>query len=395
MNLASLAFKNAKHDRFRSLVVVLCVALVAGLVLAATAVMQGAAASLHLGWQRLGADAVVIAEEGEGLAGETALLTGAVTALLPPAKVQEVAQVPGVGAVSPQLYLGRLRLPSLPALPEVSLVAFDPASDFAVQPWLRQRPAAPLGPGEAIGGSAVALPTGTGRLPIDGYELVLVGNLEPTGNTLDETLFVSFATARALAEALGHAEPPLTVPDGVSAILVRAEPAADRRLLAPRILQMVPGVTPVESAGVFRALQRQLAGLSQGALALLAMTWALTVGIVGLVFSLAAGERRREIAVLRALGSSVRFVLAMLVAEAAMLALLGGVLGTGLASGGIYLWGEALAGWLGIPYLGLPASELLRLAGAGLAVAFLSGTAAVLWPALRVSREEPASAMRE
>ncbi len=395
MNLASLAYKNVTYDRLRSLLVVACVAVVAGLVLVTSVLLQGAGASLRLSWQRLGADVAVIAAEGEGLAAETALLVGTVTALLPATKVQEVAQVPGVGEVSPQLFVGRLRIPSLASPREVNLVAFDPQSDFAVQPWLRRRPAVPLGTGEAIAGSAIAPADGTDRLLVYGYELALVGSLEPTGSSLDETLFVSFATARAMAEALGRADPPLVVPDGVSAILVRAKPEADRRLLAPRILQMVPDVIPVESAGVFRALQRQLVGLSRGVLVLLAVSWALAVAAVGFLFNLAANERRREIAVLRTLGATGRRVVATLAVEAALLALVGGALGVGLAGGGVLLGGGALAGWLGIPYLSLPPSQLLCLAGAGLAAAFLSGTVAALWPALRVSREEPAVAMKE
>lgn len=393
--MAGLVLKNVVGNGFRSFVVVLCVLVMAGFAVASTVVIRGAEDSLRLGLSRLGADIIVVPEDSDqGI--ETALLMGTTaTQTLPAVKMEQVAGVPGVAAVSPQLYLGTVH--GLPvAAPRVNLVAFDPASDFTVQPWLSTGPAAPLGLGEAIGGSGVAPAGGGATLDLGGYSLALKGNMDATGTMLDQALFVSFDTARAMGNGLRRLDPPLEAKDGVfSAVLVRVRADADYRVMAPRILQAVPGVLPVESPAMFRALQQQMTGLVQGALTVLAIIWGLSVAIVALVFSMSANERRREVAVLRALGSTKRFVLAALLLEAAALALLGGALGVTFSSLVVYLLRGAIVEGMGIPFLFPGPGELITLVGAGVALALVSGTLAALWPALRVSREDPALAMRE
>ena len=60
MRLFRLAWKNILGSGFRSLVVAVCAALVAGLALSATFVVRGAEASLRTNLQRLGADILVL-----------------------------------------------------------------------------------------------------------------------------------------------------------------------------------------------------------------------------------------------------------------------------------------------------------------------------------------------
>jgi putative ABC transport system permease protein len=53
---------------------------------------------------------------------------------------------------------------------------------------------------------------------------------------------------------------------------------------------------------------------------------------------MAANERRRELGVLRALGATRSFVFKSLVTEAGLLALMGGLVGTGMTALVIYLF---------------------------------------------------------
>lgn len=394
MSLVGLVRRNVTGSGFRSLVIVLSVMVMAGFLVTSTVVLRGAEDSLQRGLSRLGADVVVVAEDAEeGV--ETALLMGAhATQTFPAAVVGQVARVPGVAAVSPQLYLGETRLSPGGGL--VNLVAFDPASDFSVQPWLAAPLAAPLGPGQAVAGSAVVAAGGDATIDLGGCALEVAGRLEATGNRLDHTLFVSFETARGLRDVLRHLDPPLELKDeAYSAVLVRFRADADQRIVAPRILQEVPGVLPVESPGMFRALQKQMAGLAQGALTVLTLVWGLSVMIVALVFSMSADERRREVAVFRALGSTKRFVFACLILEAALLALAGGVLGVLLSCVGVYLLRGAIEAGFSIPFLFPAVTDLAVLMGAGVGLALVSGTLAAVWPAWRLAGQDPALAMRE
>ncbi|HEX2924103.1 MAG TPA: FtsX-like permease family protein [Chloroflexota bacterium] len=123
--------------------------------------------------------------------------------------------------------------------------------------------------------------------------------------------------------------------------------------------------------------------------------WVISVLVIGLVFSVVANERRREIAVLRALGSTSFFVFRSLLAEATLLALAGGVVGTMLAGGWIFLLRGLMVDLLGISFLLPSPFDFLLVAGASLALAVASVLLAALFPAYRVSRLDPALAMRE
>ncbi len=130
-------------------------------------------------------------------------------------------------------------------------------------------------------------------------------------------------------------------------------------------------------------------------LILLGATWLLSVVLIGLVFSMAANERRRELGVLRALGATRRFVGTSLLTEAGILAFCGGAVGIFLAVLVIYLFRQLIMVSLGIPFL-LPSPGLLAIQiGVGLLLALFSVFLAALFPALKISRQDPAIAMRE
>jgi len=396
VTLFRLAWKNVVGSAFRSWVVYLCVLLVTGLLFTSVLLIGGTRDSLRLIQQRLGADVVVV-PEGTEAGVESALLMGRpVKAWMPRENEDKIAHVPGVREVSPQLYLASLaNAPCCTA--EMLVMAFDPQTDFTLTPWLRQHLGHGLSAGEAIGGSDVFVPYGEEHLRIYGSEIDLVGSLERTGTGLDTALFLTFETAYQVAEhSRTEAIRPLEIPpESISAALVRIEPEADPRVIALQISHEVTKVTAIPASGLFQTFRRQIDGLLRSMLTLLGAASALSLAIVGLVFSMAVNERRREIGVVRALGATQGEVLRTLLAEALMLALGGGASGILLAALVLYLFRDLIVVSLAMPFL-FPALPLLvALVGGGL-VAGLAGVGlAVLFPVVRASRLDPAVAMRE
>jgi putative ABC transport system permease protein len=316
---------------------------------------------------------------------------------MPESKVRDVAAVEGVGAVSPQLYLSTLSGASCCAVANMFLIAFDPATDFTIQPWLGDRIGGNLRLGEAVGGTDVFTPEGEQNIKLYGYFLTLRANLEPTGSGMDQSMFLTFETARDVARiSRTRAEKPLEIPPGsVSAAMVRACRGADPRDLAVRIMRSVPGVTPIESPNLFQTYRKQMTGLLRSVVAVLMITLGLSAALIGLVFSMSANERRRELGVLRALGATRRFVFRSLLAEAAFLALTGGAAGIALAAVGVQLLRKLIIVSLGIPFLFPDAFSLAIQIAGGIALALACVTLAALLPAYRISRLDPAVAMRE
>jgi len=397
MSMLQLAWKNISGNSFRSWVVGACAFLVAAFALFTTIVLRGAQTSLQLASDRLGADIIVVPQGAESKV-EGALLMGVPAKVwMPRDRVAQLAAIPGVEAVSPQVYLETLTGASCCSVPEMFMIAYDPLTDFTIRPWLKGNLSEGLRLGEVVGGSYISATEGKQNIRIYGYLVTLKTNIEPTGTGLDQSLFFTIDTARDIARLSStQAEKPLSIPaDQVSAALIKVTPGSDPHRVAIQILQSVPGVTPIESANLFQSSRKQLASLLQTILSMMGLTWVLSLALIGLVFSMAANERRRELGVLRALGATRRFILQSLLAEAALLAACGGAVGLGLAALAVFLFRRLIIVSFGIPFLLPSPGSLLLQIGGGLLLALFSVCLAALFPAVKISRQDPAVAMRE
>ncbi|MCI0519928.1 MAG: FtsX-like permease family protein [Chloroflexi bacterium] len=397
MKLRNLALKNISGSLFRSVVVALCALLVAGFALTTTLIMRGAENSLNLAMQRLGADIVVV-PAGAATRVESALLMGIPAEVwMPSAHTAKIAALPGIEEVSPQLYLSTLEDAACCTVPNMFLVAYDPTTDFTIQPWLQKQIGGELRLGEVVGGTYIFTPEDQDNILLYGYRVTLRANMEPTGTGLDQSMFFTFDTAfdiSRISETM--AVQPLVIPkDSISAVMVKVAPGQDVRDVAVNILKELPDVTPLESPNMFQSYRKQIDGLLRSILLVLSATWGLSIVLIGLIFSMAANERRRELGVLRALGATRSFVMRSLLAEAGILAFSGGLIGVLLAGVGIFLFRRAIVETIGIPFLFPSAAALFQQVGLGLALAVLSVTLAALLPAYRISRMDPAVAMRE
>jgi putative ABC transport system permease protein len=398
VSLLRLVLRNILGSLFRSGAIFVCATLVAGLGLSATLVVHGAQGGLRRNLSRMGADIIVIPWGTMSQDFDGAHLAGMMTERwMPRAYMDRIVTVEGVAAVSPQLYLSTIADSPFCLMPEMYLIAYDPITDFVLKPWLEHDPIGSLRLGEAVGGVAVSDPDGNQNIQIYGYPIRLIRTLEETGGDVDQSLFISFDTALAIMEQVQSQPRPAfeIAPESISTAMVKVRLGDDPHQVAMRMLEQVPGVVPIESAGFFQTQRAQTVGLLRALLILAGLTWCLATLFMGLVFSLAANERRREIAMLRALGATRNLVLRTLLLEGVILAITGGAVGIGLAILAAGLFGEQIARATSIQ-IALPAPlTLAGWAAAGLVLALVSVTLAAWLPASRLSRQEPALAMRE
>jgi putative ABC transport system permease protein len=434
VTLWRLVLRNVLGSLFRSGAIVACAALVAGLSLSATLVVREAEGGLRQNLSRMGADIQVIpwgtmAPEFDG-----AHLVGMMTERwMPRAYLERIARVEGVEEITPQLYLSTLTSSSPPdaggssasdltgaggssgsdsfgavgrstydlskveGSGDVYLVAYDPASDFVLRPWLEHDPVGTLRLGEAVAGVDVPVADGEGKLQAYGYPLKLVRRLQETGGDVDRALFVSFQTAEAILEEVQMQPNPAfeLAQESISSAMVKVRLGTDPHEVAVRIMEQVPGVVPLESTGFFQTQRGQMVGLLRTVLVLAAVTWLMSMLFVGLVFTLAANERRREMGTLRALGATSGVILRTLLLEGVTLAVTGGLVGIALAIVVVGVLGQEIALRTGIQLALPPPLLLVGMAAAGLVLAVVSVTVAAWLPARKLSREEPALSMRE
>ncbi|MCL5952462.1 MAG: FtsX-like permease family protein [Chloroflexi bacterium] len=397
MNLFQLALRNISRNAFRSWTIFLCAFYISGFALAMMLIVHGAEQSLDLANQRLGADILVVPNGSEQKV-ETSLLMGNPTNVwMPREVVEKIARLPEVESISPQLYLATLTNAACCSVSNMFVIAFDPQTDFTITPWLEQRLGRALNPGEAIGGMYVFTPPGEEGIKIYGTFVRLMGNLEPTGTGLDRALFISFDTAYDIARnSRTRAVEPLQIPDNsISAALIRVRRGNAAQIVSMKIEQQIPEVTAIDSPELFLSYRNQINGLAEIVWMVLAIALVLSIAIVDLIFTMAVNARRREIAVLRALGSTRRSIFFSLLAEANLLAFGGGMAGLALSALAVYLFRNLLVSSLQMPFLLPSLPELVFVLAIGILVVLAAVSISVLPPALAASRREPALAMRE
>lgn len=398
MNVFYLVLRSIGGRQFRSVLIAACITAISGFLLITTLLAKGQQHSLNIGLERLGADIIVVPVE-KRFEAEAAFLLGKPVSncWMPEDNLAKVSKLEGVERVSPQLYLQSLTGAACCAAWELFIIAVDPETDSTVQPWLKEKLNKPLGLRDVVGGQFVIVPEETNVFMLYGTELDLIANLEPTGTGLDQTAFISLETAQFMAsESITKAMMPLEIPEAkISAIQVKVQPGHSLEDMASLIAQELPGVYAITSLGITRTVQHQTAGLFQALMVSMLIVWVVASLLIGLVFFMMVNERRREIGTLRALGASTHFILRMFLTESAMLALGGGIVGVIVATMFVRFFGQLLTLATEAPLLMPPLASLLGFVLACLAVALIVALPALVYPAIRASRIDPAEAMRE
>lgn len=189
---------------------------------------------------------------------------------------------------------------------------------------------------------------------------------------------------------------PLVIPaDSVSAVLVRVDPGSDVEAVAGLIMSDLQNVTATPGPRMFGSFRGQLTAILGGLLAILTVTAGLSLVFIALVSAMAAHERRREMGVFRALGMTRSSVVVFHVLQAAIVTVLGGLAGVGIAALGTCLFRDLLIKRLGFPFLYPAPAELALLALTGLAVLTAGVSIAVAIPTVIAGLGEPGATMRD
>lgn len=238
----------------------------------------------------------------------------------------------------------------------------------------------------------------TGIMDHDDKPFELVGILEPTGTPIDQSVFVTLEGFEAMHIDWQSGAPPRpgeALPaagiraediriDEITAFLVgttsRIEALGLQREIntaeGSELMAILPGVTLSE---LWRII-----GYAENAL-LLVSAFVVVVGLLGMLMAIYSSldARRREMAILRALGMGARGIVGLLVLEAALLSSAGVLLGTAAYYVLLFVGRPFVRTELGLQ---LPVNALSGPEWAILAVVVLAGTAMAVLPALRAYR---------
>ena len=254
-----------------------------------------------------------------------------------------------------------------------------------------------MGKDDIIVGSIISGDIGSDLL-FYGHTFHIVGRLGSTGLPgVDMAVFTRFEDAYTMANESGtKAVQKLTIPPGmVSAVLVRVAPAMPPDEVAGKIREAVPGTRTITPDGLLSSVSGQLETVTT---LLYGTTVAVTVVSAPLLLfisAMVAHERRKEVAILRALGASKSFVFRLMFAESLSLSVVGAAAGIAAAMVILIAFQDFVALSLKIPFSVPSIPAILAGAGSALLLSVAIGGAASLWPALLVSRSEPYETIRK
>jgi putative ABC transport system permease protein len=386
-----LITSSIRRRLFRNAATMACFAFIAGTILTAGFLVSGAQMSVQAGMDRLGADMIVIPYDpyahssGVFLTGQTS------TSYFADSVTAGVRSTPGVIRASPQVYIGTLSDVSWCKYP-VQIMGFEPSTDFSVIPLMDSSIKSGLSDNQVIVGVYIQGAVGS-TINVHGHELTIIGRLEKTGFSPDDSIYLNMAGAYALAaDSTNNAT---VTPGQISAVLVKADKTIGIDPVIYYVTSMNPGtlVYPMNALG--RQVSDQLSTTTQSLYLTALSVIVVSMPLVALIATMGANERRREIGLMRAMGATQANVFSLFFVEAVVLALIGGVIGVAVSSSGLAAFQEPIANNLNISFLWPSMITVISEMTLALALAVgLAGVAAI-WPAYRASKMEPYDAIRK
>jgi putative ABC transport system permease protein len=413
--LMRLAAQNVGRRRLRAIFLGIAVMLGVGVAFASFIAGWALRTGIATSFSRMGADLLVV-PRGTLVNITSSLLTVQPTdETLDAGLAASLAAIAGVARVAPQRIV-----PSLVDGRPVELIAFDPAHDFSILAWLEEHQLGPVTVDSLIAGGSVAGRLGE-RLNVCGRPLNVYGRLGKTGvGPFDDAYFLSFEAladvvafcrnsgVRRSANAVGPqsaasaidgidhhsdgvtcaADLPL---DRVSAFLLQLSPGARVDDVKFAIAQL-PDVRVVEGNSVLTSSRQAMSSLLIGVAVFAVFQLTALLIVVSLLFSAIVQERYREVGLLRAMGARPGQVMAIILAEAAIITGLGGLAGLVFGATLLLIFARSLGfyfGLLGIPF-SWPPFAIFEM-GAAVAITFsaMLGLVGAFVPAWRARQVAP------
>ncbi|MBO5531631.1 MAG: ABC transporter permease [Fibrobacter sp.] len=395
---SNLIIENYLRNPFRSFGLSLLIAMLASSLLVGGLFSFSLSKGLNRLSSRLGADVIVI-PQGTEINDQSVLLQGdSKYAYLPEGSLEFIRGLDGVEIATPQYYLTTLSASCCDQ--KVSVIGFDPASDFVIQPWIREVLTERLPRGAIVVGSEIRIEEKETVKFFD-REFPVAATLEPIGNRLDQAVFVDVSTLESIREAaqakgvvflFRNENPELLT---YSSILIKLAPNADLERLSREIHTRFDGVQIRSRKDMFSGLEKSARILQIVVWVIVAFFLIVAVAAIVISFSLSTRERRREYALLRIIGFTRKRLKKLVLAESFLVSAVGTYIGLLFTSVAFFTFRIWIGEHVGVPFI-IPAT--VEIAGVYAVVILLLhsvGPAAVYGVANKVSQIDAYAALRE
>lgn len=391
-----LPFLNLVNRPFRSTALILLVTLIAFVLFGGSVLAVSLQRGLESVEARFGANLIAV-PLGYDTGMESILLKGEPCYFYLDKSYQEkISQVEGVEHVSAQFYLTSTSADCCDV--PVQLIGFDPTTDFSIQPWIRESYGGDLASGAVLAGSDLDL-NGEKSLMFFGQEYPVAAQLDKTGTGLDCAVYTDIETLYGMMRAAqdkGFQFLAGTDPNSqISSVLIKIADGYDVDTVGRNIRSSVDGLQIVKTQSMISGIAESLNTFSGILYLLVGALLLIALFMLALVFSITANERKKEFAILRILGATRKCLSSLLLAEALLVSIVGGILGVLVAALAVFPFSVAISQQLGLPYLTPQGQVLLELLAASLLITFAAGPFAAAYSAWRISRADASVTLRE
>ena len=396
--MLTLIWNNISRRRSQSVLTIAITMMTITVFVMVLGIFQVVTRGLELSRERLGADALLVPKYASAT-GSDLLFTALPENIYMDADVLEQAkQLDGVAAITPQFYNQTLDQSCCDAGEEKRIVGYDPETDFILTPYLEAEGKQTVDAGEVIIGSTNVAGMLGAPYFILGEKFTIVNKLQPTGSSMDDIYFMDIDSARQLClDSHDIAQnwkdrDPFTK---ISVIMVKFTSGTDPEAFIKQVEALNLDCRVVLTGETISSLQKQLEAIMKVMFAL----WlaSLLIAVMALVgrFNALAKERKKEIGLLRAIGLKKGQVFGLIIGETCAMALIGGILGSGIA----LLCMEPAIEILREAFMLSPSvwntSLMLLCGGTGVVLAALLGFASAVSPALTSASMDPQTAITQ
>jgi len=393
----SIASKNLKRKPGRTAALLLLSAFLCFAALGGSLFISGLKSGLNSLETRLGADIMVVPYEAASKSklSDIVLQGNPGYFYMDRAVLDKLSSMEGIGAISPQFFLATASASCCSAA--VQIIGFDPETDFTIQPWAKSTWQGSLGYMEVLVGNELnAFPGDT--LTFYGSDVTVAARLDRTGTYLDTAVYANQETIQTLiAEALekkvydfGDIDPYGVI----SCVMINVADGYVVEEVLNDINVHVRKVEAVQTSAFLSDISAKMTGIAGVITWLMAAIWILAILILVITFMMISNERKKEYAVLRALGASRKKLVGIIMKESLLVSCAGSVIGAVIAVCAALILRTTIEGSLGLPFLLPGVLSMAAICAASIAASILAGSISAAVSAFRISGIDTAYILR-
>ncbi len=400
LSLNKLPLRNLKSHPGRTTAILIFVILMAAATFGGTLIVKGVNSGLETTRSRLGADILVTPADAKNEFDAQTFLIQAEPGYfyMDAGKLDEILTVEGVDKASPQMFLASAIASCCSA--KLQIIAFDPETDFTIQPWIRDT----FGGAQKMG--LMDIIVGANVTVYDDYILKLynndchvIGQFAPTGSSLDNAVYTNFETIRVLIRSSFdnnlNKYQPFNTADVISTVMVKVKEGYDTNRVAEEIQKKVSEVSTATATNMVSGIVESLNSITRTVSIFSVIFWSIGLLMTVLLFALLIHERSREFASLRAVGASKNILSRIVSGEALTVNLIGALIGIILSALLIIGFSSLIGQKLGVSFLVPNAGQILPLALLSLASVLLAAVFSALIAVKQVSSIDAALVLKE